>query len=103
MVRAAKAGVRMIFGTDSGSPAVPHGTVASELEFNVKLGVAADNHAALMSATREAAKMNRIDDKVGTLEKGKEADVIIVDGNPLEDLKALEKVDLVLLRGARPF
>ena len=103
MVRAAKAGVRMIFGTDSGSPAVPHGTVASELEFNVKLGVAADNHAALMSATREAAKMNKIDDKVGTLEKGKEADVIIVDGNPIDDLRALEKVDLVLLRGARPF
>jgi imidazolonepropionase-like amidohydrolase len=103
MIRAAKAGVRMVFGTDSGSPAVPHGTVVPELRFSVELGVLADNHAAIMSATREAAILNRIDDKVGTLEKGKEADVIVVDGNPLEDLEALGRVQTTLLRGARPF
>ena len=103
MMRAAKAGVRMVFGTDSGSPAVPHGTVVPEMKFSVELGVLPNNHAAIMSATREAAKLNRIDDKVGTLEKGKEADIIIVDGNPIDDIEALGRVETTLLRGARPF
>ncbi len=103
MVRAAKAGIRIVFGTDSGSPVVRHGTVVPELEFMVQMGVVNDNHAAIMAATREAAKMNKLDKKIGTLEKGKEADIITVAGNPLDDLKALGNVTLTLLRGSRPF
>ena len=103
MVRAAKAGVRIVFGTDSASPVVRHGTVVPELEFMVQMGVVGDNHAAIMPATRDAAKMNKLDGKIGTLEKGKEGDIITVDGNPLEDLKALSDVTLTLLRGSRPF
>ena len=67
----------------------------------IKLGVVKDNHAAIMSATREAAVVNRIDSKTGTLEAGKEADLIVVDGNPIENLSALENVKMTFVRGAR--
>ncbi len=102
LVRAAKAGVRIAFGTDAGSPAVRHGTVVPELEFMVSVGVVEDNYGAIMSATREAALVNRLEDTIGTLEAGKEADVIVVDGNPIDDLKALAQVKMTFVRGNRP-
>jgi imidazolonepropionase-like amidohydrolase len=101
LVKAAKAGVRIAFGTDAGSPVVRHDVVAPELAFMVELGVVKDNYAAIMSATREAAIVNRIDSKVGTLEAGKEADIIVVDGNPIDDLNALSRVQMTFVRGAR--
>jgi imidazolonepropionase-like amidohydrolase len=101
LVRAARAGVRIAFGTDAGSPVVRHSVVAPELEFMVDLGLVQDNHAAIMSATREAAIVNRIDSKVGTLAVGKEADVIVVDGNPADDLGCLSKVKMTIVRGNR--
>ena len=100
LLRAARAGVRIVFGTDAGSPAVRHGVVVPEMEFMIKVGVVADNHAAIMSATREAAIMNRLDDRIGTVEEGKEADVIVVDGNPLDDLRDLERVRMTFVRGS---
>jgi imidazolonepropionase-like amidohydrolase len=101
LVRAARAGVRIAFGTDAGSPVVRHNVVAPELAFMVEIGVVKDNYAAIMSATREAAIVNRIDSKVGTLEAGKEADIIVVDGNPIDDLEALSKVKMTIVRGNR--
>ena len=101
MVKAAKAGVRMVFGTDSGSPVVRHGTVVPELEFMVSMGVVENNHKAIMSATREAAILNRIDDQVGSLVVGKEADLVVVEGNPVNDLQALSNIQMVFLKGAR--
>ena len=100
LLRAARAGVRIVFGTDAGSPAVRHGVVVPEMEFMINVGVVADNHAAIMSATREAAIMNRLDDRIGTVEAGKEADVIVVDGNPLDDLRDLERVQMTFVRGS---
>jgi len=101
LLRAASAGVRVVFGTDAGSPVVRHDVVVPELEFMVSLGIVKDNHAALMCATREAAVVNRLDGKVGTLETGKEADIIVVDGNPIDDLGALSNVKMTLVRGNR--
>ena len=101
LVKAAKAGVRIAFGTDAGSPVVRHDVVAPELAFMVEIGVVKDNHAAIMSAAREAAIVNRIDSKVGTLEVGKEADIIVVDGNPIDGLNALSKVKMTFVRGNR--
>ena len=103
LLRAARAGVRIVFGTDAGSPAVRHGIVVPEMEFMIEVGVVADNHAAIMSATREAAIMNRLDDKIGTLEAGKEADVTVVDGNPLDDLQDLARVRMTFVRGSQLF
>lgn len=88
-----------MFGTDAGSPAVRHGVVVPEMEFMIEVGVVADNHAAIMSATREAAIMNRLDDLIGTLEAGKEGDVIVVGGNPLDDLGDLQRVRMTFVRG----
>ncbi|CAA9582445.1 MAG: hypothetical protein AVDCRST_MAG86-3023 [uncultured Truepera sp.] len=101
LVKAARAGVAIVFGTDAGSPAVGHDVVAPELEFMVKVGVVKDNLAALRSATTEAAKLSKLDGKLGTLETGKDADLIVVGGNPDEDLRALERVEMTFVAGKR--
>ena len=101
VVNAAKAGVPIAFGTDSGSPAVGHDAIAPEMKFMVKLGVVSSNYGAIHSATSVAARINRLEDKLGSLVPGKLADVIVVDGNPLEDLDALSCVKMVFRDGKR--
>lgn len=101
LVKAAEAGVSIVFGTDAGSPAVGHEVVAPELAFMVKVGVVKDNYAALRSATIQAAKLSKLEDTLGTLESGKAADVIVVEGNPVEDLHALEQVHMTFVAGKR--
>lgn len=101
LVNAAKAGVMIVFGTDAGSPVVGHNVVAPEMKFMVKLGVCSDNYAALRSATINAARLSKLDDRLGTLEVGKTADVIVMDGNPLDDLDALEHVEMTFIGGRK--
>jgi imidazolonepropionase-like amidohydrolase len=101
LVRAARAGVPIAFGTDAGSPVVPHDVIAPELKFMVQVGVCADNEHALRSITSVSARMNDLEDDRGRLREGLAADVVIVDGDPLEDLGALERVEAVLLDGER--
>ncbi len=99
LVKAAQAGVTIAFGTDAGSPVVGHDVVAPELKFMVELGVKRDNYDALRSATIVAARVNNLDHMLGSLEAGKAADVIVIDGDPLADLAALEKVKAVYVAG----
>ena len=101
LVRAARAGVPIAFGTDAGSPVVPHDVIAPELKFMVQVGVCADNEHALRSITSVSARMNDLADDRGRLRDGLAADVVVVDGDPLEDLGALERVEAVLLDGER--
>ncbi len=101
LVKAAKAGVTIVFGTDAGSPAVGHEVIAPEMKFMVKLGVVAGNYGALRSATSVAARLSKLDGKLGTLTAGKLADVIVVEGNPLEDLDALSRVKMTFREGKR--
>ena len=101
LVRAARAGVPIVFGTDAGSPAVEHDVIAPELAFMVKVGVCTDNMDALASITIRAARISRMEDVVGTLEVGKAADLIVVDGHPDEDLSSLEKVTTTFVGGRR--
>lgn len=101
LVNAANAGVPIAFGTDAGSPVVGHEVVAPELQFMVKLGIKKDNYDALRSATIVPAKISRMDSKIGTLEAGKLADVIVIDGNPLESLDALEHVQMTFIGGKK--
>ncbi len=101
LVKAAQAGVPIAFGTDAGSPAVGHEIVAPELKFMVKVGVVTDNYAALRSATIVAARLSKLDSKIGTLEVGKDADLIVIDGNPLADLDALERVQETYIAGKK--
>ncbi len=98
---AAKAGVVIGFGTDAGSPAVGHNVIAPEMKFMVKIGVVPDNYGAVRSATSVAAQINRVDKKLGTLQAGKLADVIVVDGNPLDDLDAIGNVEMTFVGGKR--
>lgn len=101
LVNAAKAGVPIAFGTDAGSPAVGHEIVAPELKFMVKIGVLEDHYAALRSATVIAARVNRVENRLGTLETGKDADLIVIDGNPLDDLDALNRVQMTFIAGKK--
>jgi len=99
--RAAEAGVTIGFGTDAGSPAVGHDVVAPELAFMVEVGVKRDAYDALRSATSVAARISKLDDSLGTLEVGKAADVVVVDGDPSDDLYALERVRMTFVDGRR--
>ncbi|MFN8058549.1 MAG: amidohydrolase family protein [Vicinamibacterales bacterium] len=101
LVRAARAGVPIVFGTDAGSPAVEHDVIAPELAFMVKVGVCTDAMDALASITIRAARVSRMDRIVGTLEPGKAADLIVVDGCPDRDLFALERVRMTFVGGRR--
>jgi imidazolonepropionase-like amidohydrolase len=98
IVKAADAGVPIVFGTDAGSPVVPHDVIAPELKFMVEIGVCKDNEAALVSITSLSARMNELDDR-GTLAEGKAADVVVLDGDPVADLDAVERVAAVYLDG----
>ena len=99
LVNAARAGVRIVFGTDAGSPAVGHDVVVPEMAFMAELGVVDGPYGAIRSGTVEAARLSRLDDRLGTLAAGKRADVIVVRGNPLDDLHALEAVALTFVGG----
>ena len=55
--------------------------------------------AAIQSGTRVAAELMRWDDRLGTLERGKLADIIAVPGNPLTDISKLEHVSMVMIGG----
>ena len=99
LIRAARAGVTIAFGTDAGSPVVGHDVVAPELQFMVELGVKRDNYDALRSATIVAASVSNLEETMGSLETGKSADIIVMDGDPLADLGALERVEQVYIAG----
>ncbi|MDE2774754.1 MAG: amidohydrolase family protein [Chloroflexota bacterium] len=99
LVKAARAGVTVAFGTDAGSPVVGHDVVAPELKFMVELGVKRDNYDALRSATITAAGVNKLEDHLGSLEAGKAADIIVINGDPLANLDALEDIQAVYVAG----
>ena len=84
-----EAGVKFALGTDSGPEAAPHGTSAKELQLMVDiLGMSPVQ--ALQCATIHAAEAIKIKDQVGSIEKGKTADLIVVGENPIEQLSILE-------------
>ena len=101
LVDAAAAGVTIVFGTDAGSPVVGHDVVAPEMAFMVHLGVVPDNYAALRSATVAAAQLSRLERELGTLEAGKRADVIVLDGDPRADIEAVARVRRTYRDGMR--
>ena len=94
-ILAYKAGVKIALGSDAG--VVPHGTNAREVEWLVKVGVSAAE--ALRIATVGSADHLGLADETGRLEAGMRADVIAVEGNPLEDITVLQKVEFVMKNG----
>lgn len=94
--RAYKAGVKIAFGTDSGVG--PHGDNAKEFEYMVEAGMPPLE--ALRAATLSAATVMGWEDRIGTLEAGKLADVVAVDGDPSRDISAMSRAVFVMKDGA---
>jgi imidazolonepropionase-like amidohydrolase len=90
-----KAGVPIAFGTDAG--VFRHGRNALEFQYMVEAGMPA--MAAIKSATYHTAKLLDKLDQLGTLEAGKIADVIAVDADPLQNIRALQNVAFVMKEG----
>jgi len=93
--KAYKAGVKIAFGTDSGVS--PHGDNAREFELMVEAGMPPMK--AIQSATLEASKLLKIDNKLGTLEPSKIADVVAVKGNPIENISLMKDIKFVMKAG----
>ncbi|MDE2783217.1 MAG: amidohydrolase family protein [Gemmatimonadota bacterium] len=92
--RAIQAGVKIAFGSDT---IFPHEWAAREFAQLVRLGMSPMD--AIRTATYNAAQVLGIEDEVGTLQPGMVADIIAVDGNPLDDITELEQVDFVMQDG----
>ncbi|MGQ7854419.1 amidohydrolase family protein [Pedobacter sp. WC2501] len=99
LVKAFKeAGVPIVAGTDAGNPGVVWGfSLHDEIELLVKAGLSPEE--ALVSATRLPATWLGIEDKIGTVEVGKYADLVLLDANPLKDIRNIRKIAGVFLNG----
>jgi imidazolonepropionase-like amidohydrolase len=93
--KAMKMGVKICFGTDVG--AFEHGTSAREFVKMVEYGMKPIE--AIRSATTRAAELLRMEKQIGSIASGKLADIIAVEGNPLDDIKALTRVTFVMKGG----
>ena len=95
-------GVKLAFGTDAGTPFNPHGANGKEFAFQVQCGLS--EMEAIETATKNAAELLGMLDRVGTLEVGKFADVLVLKDNPLEDIRVLERPDeeiALILKGGQ--
>ena len=93
--RAYKAGVKIAFGTDAA--VYPHGQNAKEFQYMVEAGM--PPAFVLQAATTHAAELLKKSKDLGSVEAGKFADVIAVDGNPLEDVARMQHVSFVMKDG----
>lgn len=100
--KARAAGVRVAVGTDTGAPLFRHGETMKELEEMV--GVGFPPMEAILAATRNAADLLGMGDLIGTVEEGKRADLLVLDGDPLTDIRVLQdraRIKAVLVDGHR--
>jgi imidazolonepropionase-like amidohydrolase len=93
--RAYQRGVKIAFGTDAG--VCPHGTNLLEFGYMADAGMTAPD--ILRAATYDAASMLRILDKTGSIEVGKFADIIAIDGEPLKNIRSMQYVKWVMKEG----
>jgi imidazolonepropionase-like amidohydrolase len=92
LTAAIQAGVKFAAGTDG-----MHGGLAQEVQYLTQFG--ASKFEALQAVTLKAASVCGMEDHIGTIETGKFADIIGVEGNPLEDTSALQRVRTVVQEG----
>jgi imidazolonepropionase-like amidohydrolase len=93
--RAYKAGVKIAFGTDQG--VAPHGENAKEFAYMVEAGMPPLE--AIRAATLYGAMVMGLEDRLGTLEPGKLADIVAVDGDPVKDIAAMTRMGFVMKDG----
>jgi imidazolonepropionase-like amidohydrolase len=94
---AVRAGMKIAAGTDAGTPFNPHGFLPQELALMVEYGLAPMD--AVVAATSNAAENLGLAPEIGTLQVGRVADVIVVDGDPATDIGAVGRVRLVMKDG----
>lgn len=100
--RAWQHGVTLVTGSDAGNFLVIHGpTVQHEMALWVKAGI--PPAVALQAATYNAARLLNADDHIGSIRVGNDADLLIVDGNPLEDISVTERISWVVFKGERVY
>jgi imidazolonepropionase-like amidohydrolase/ABC-type multidrug transport system permease subunit len=98
--RAHDRGVSLVTGSDAGNILVIHGpTVQHEMQLWVRAGI--PPAVALQAATFNAARLLRADNHIGSIRIGNDADLLVVDGNPLEDITAAERISMVVFKGER--
>src|SRR6516164_8150190 len=97
--RAVAAGVTIVFGSGATSPAIPHGKQANQFAYYAKWGMGPVK--ALQTAFMPAARMLNYgwDSQIGSIEKGKFADIIAVSGDPIADVTEMERVKFVMKGG----
>lgn len=93
---AIKAGVQMALGTDAGGGAARHGRIAREAELMVECGM--EPRDVLIAPTSNAAKLIGEEER-GTIDKGKIADLVLLDANPLESISGLRLIAAVFQDG----
>lgn len=93
--KAYKRGVKIAFGTDAG--VFPHGENYREFLYMTEVGM--PNLEAIQSATWNTALLLGVEDKLGSIEAGKIADIIAVSGNPDQDIKVMKEVSFVMKEG----
>jgi len=99
---AKKGGVRIVLGSHTWGPyAKPGYTYVREMELFREAGLSTME--IIVAATMENARFFRIDERLGSIEKGKLADIILVNGDPLKDLKAMYNVTRVMMNGVFVF
>jgi imidazolonepropionase-like amidohydrolase len=94
---AVRSGLKIAAGTDAGTPFNPHGDLAAELKLMVDYGLRPAD--AIVAATRNAAENLGLLDDTGSVEVGKRADLILVDGDPTADIGCLANVSHVVSNG----
>ena len=100
LLRAWQAGVPLVMGSDSGNPMVFHGpSLHHELQLWVQAGIPV--MVALQAATVNAAKLLGAAEHIGAIRQGMDANLLLVDGNPLQEVAATERISLVVFKGER--
>ncbi len=95
-----QAGVLLVTGSDAGNPLTLHGpTIQREVELWVEAGI--PPQVALQAATYNAARLLGVATRIGLVKEGYEANLILVDGNPLREIKQIESIQSVILKGER--
>jgi imidazolonepropionase-like amidohydrolase len=99
LARMREAGVKFAFGTDAGSPCVPHDEIMGEIEALLKYEAVRTPLDVIQMLTINSAELRGDADRLGTVETGKLADIVIIDGDPTKDVHALGRVRHVFVDG----
>jgi imidazolonepropionase-like amidohydrolase/ABC-type multidrug transport system permease subunit len=100
LAAAMRAGVTLVTGTDSGNPGIFHGpALHREMQLWIEAGI--PPAVVLQAATYNGARLLRSADRMGLIKKGYEANLLLVDGNPLKDISVTERISMVMFKGER--